>query len=169
MRCNKTHPHQSNKNNLTFKEAYLKFTRNSTPLLSDLDFLTFKSLINLSVDEYLRTNIDGINRNCGERDILSFECSNYYCNDNQPKIKLSIKRKVFIENSDKDASFGFSIHCSSLEENQFKSFLLECSNKNLVDRWKLEIEKSNYLEKIKSLNFLKIEFELQKPTYKNSL
>lgn len=148
---------------MKFKDAYQRFTRNSISIIEDSKVLNIKSLLELMVNEYLTIEIDKIDKNNPDRDMLLFEYGNYDWTGEGEKFNLSLKRQIFVKNSDECGFYGIRIYYNTKKIGQIEDFSKWCMNSNSITEWKSIIENTDGIKKVENLEFLKMEFELEKP------
>lgn len=143
---------------MTFKEAYLKFSRDFTLLTIGLKILNVSSLIELVIKEYCETNIDSINK-----DSLLFRYGFNNYEEKGFKFHITLMRELSIENSGKECFYGFTILYDIEKIGEVESYFEKIDSKNNTDKWKSKLVNSNIVKKLNKIEFSQIRIELEKP------
>lgn len=129
--------------NLNFKNAYQKFCRESTDILTEYGRITrLNSFLDIIIAEYISTSILISNNSKVKVDELTFQYDEGECENQGSQFIVSIERHISQTISDKPLCYGVKYCFEPSIISKTGSIYLKCSERIGIKKWMDEVRNS---------------------------
>jgi hypothetical protein len=148
---------------VSFKEAYHNYLKMLGIGKLDVQDFDLVALLEIATEDYLNSEVLGLDLDNPDRDMLLFEYGNYDWTGEGVKFNLSIKRQLFFKELDECGYYGFTVYFDTVYIGPIQEYSKWCENKRDAKDWLVEIKNTEGIQKVLGKSAMKFEVTLDKP------